>query len=111
MSVVLGAALAFGRYATEVASLSSPNRTNSTVNWPRSHRCSTDCEVLHQDFLALDLPPARFDGGFANTSLFHVPSSQLARVFRDLATTLKPYGVPFCSNPRGHCAHRSGEPS
>ena len=30
--------------------LSSPNRTNSTVNWPRSHRCSTDCEVLHQDF-------------------------------------------------------------
>ena len=43
-------------------------------------RANTDCEVLHQDFLALDLPPGRFDGIFANASLFHVPSSQLARV-------------------------------
>ena len=29
-------------------------------------RTETDCEVLHQDFLALDLPSARFDGIFAN---------------------------------------------
>ena len=65
-------------------------------------RANTDCEVLHQDFLALDLPSARFDGIFANASLFHVPSSQLARVLGDLAATLKPGGVLFCSNPRGH---------
>ena len=64
-------------------------------------RAESDCEVLHQDFLALDLPSARFDGIFANASLFHVPSSQLARVLGDLAATLKPGGVLFCSNPRG----------
>ena len=64
-------------------------------------RAKTDCEVLLQDFLALDLPSARFDGIFANASLFHVPSSQLARVLGDLAATLKPSGVLFCSNPRG----------
>ena len=52
-------------------------------------RANTDCEVLHQDFLALDLPSARFDGIFANASLFHVPSSQLARALGDLAATLK----------------------
>ena len=64
-------------------------------------RAETDCEVLHQNFLALDLPLARFDGIFANASLFHVPSSQLARVLRDLAAALKPDGVLFSSNPRG----------
>ena len=64
-------------------------------------RAQTDCEVLHQDFLALDLPTAHFDGIFANASLFHVPSGQLARVLGDLAATLKPGGVLFCSNPRG----------
>ena len=64
-------------------------------------RAETDCEVLHQDFLALDLPLARFDGIFANASLFHVPSSQLARVLQDLAAALKPDGVLFSSNPRG----------
>ena len=37
-------------------------------------RANTDCEVLHEDFLALDLPSARFDGIFVNASLFHVPS-------------------------------------
>ena len=64
-------------------------------------RAGTGCEVLHQDFLALDLPPARFDGVFANAALFHVPSSQLPRVLEDLAATLRPGGVLFCSNPRG----------
>ena len=64
-------------------------------------RAETACTVLHQDFLALDLPAARFDGIFANASLFHVPSSQIARVLADLAATLKPGGVLFCSNPRG----------
>ena len=64
-------------------------------------RAATDCPVLHQDFLALDLPPAHFDGIFANASLFHVPSSQIARVLAELAASLKPGGVLFCSNPRG----------
>ena len=65
-------------------------------------RAETGCEVLHQDFLALDLPRGRFDGIFANASLFHVPSRELPRVLRDLTATLKPGGVLFSSNPRGH---------
>ena len=64
-------------------------------------RAETGCAVLHQDFLALDLPSARFDGIFANAALFHVPSSEIARVLADLAAALKPGGVLFCSNPRG----------
>ena len=64
-------------------------------------RASTGCEVLQQDFLALDLPAARFDGVFANASLFHVPSHDLPRVLRELHRALKPRGVLFVSNPRG----------
>ena len=64
-------------------------------------RAESDCPVLRQDFLALDLPGASFDGIFANASLFHVPRSQIARVLAELAAALKPGGVLFCSNPRG----------
>jgi SAM-dependent methyltransferase len=64
-------------------------------------RAATGCEVLQQDFLALDLPAARFDGVFANASLFHVPSHELPRVLRELWAALKPRGVLFASNPRG----------
>ena len=64
-------------------------------------RAETACEVWHQDFLSLDLPPAMFDGVFANASLFHVPSSELPRVLGQLRETLKPRGVLFSSNPRG----------
>lgn len=59
------------------------------------------CEVLQQSFLALDLPPAGFDGIFANASLFHVPSAELPRVLRELHAALRPGGVLFASNPRG----------
>lgn len=64
-------------------------------------RTDTGCEVWQQDFLRLDLPDARFDGVFANASLFHVPSEQLPTVLRQLHDTLKPGGVLFSSNPRG----------
>ena len=57
--------------------------------------------VLHQDFLALDLPPEQFDGVFANASLFHVPSAALPDVLAALRASLKPRGVLFASNPRG----------
>ncbi len=60
------------------------------------------CEVLHQDFMALELPESRFDGVFANASLFHVPSQELPRVLRELHACLKPDGVLFSSNPRGN---------
>jgi SAM-dependent methyltransferase len=61
----------------------------------------TGCEVLHQDFLSLDVPAARFDGIFANASLFHVPRQELPRVLRELRAALVPRGVLFSSNPRG----------
>ena len=47
------------------------------------------CEVWRQDFLALDLPAERFDGVFANASLFHVPGQELPRVLGELHATLK----------------------
>ena len=64
-------------------------------------RAESGCEVLHQDFLALDLPARRFDGIFANASLFHVPRPALPEVLGKLHACLKPRGVLFCSNPRG----------
>jgi SAM-dependent methyltransferase len=65
-------------------------------------RADTGCEIWQQDFLRLDLPPAHFDGIFANASLFHVPSRELPRVLRELHAALKPRGVLFSSNPHGH---------
>ncbi len=64
-------------------------------------RQNSGCEVLHQDFLSLDLPPGRFDGIFANAVLFHVPSQELSRVLGELRNALKANGVLFSSNPRG----------
>jgi len=65
-------------------------------------RAATGCEVLHQDFLRLDLPREHFHGVFANASLFHVPSQELPRVLGDLHRCLRARGVLFSSNPRGH---------
>ncbi|WP_296246814.1 class I SAM-dependent methyltransferase [Pseudomonas sp. UBA4194] len=64
-------------------------------------RADSGCEVWCQNFLALQLPPQRFDGVFANAVLFHVPSQELPRVLRELHATLKAGGVLFSSNPRG----------
>ena len=64
-------------------------------------RAYSGCEVWEQSFLDLELPSARFDGIFANASLFHVPAQDLARVMTDLHAALKPRGVLFSSNPRG----------
>jgi SAM-dependent methyltransferase len=65
-------------------------------------RAATGCEVWQQDFLKLELPDATFDAIFANASLFHVPTQELARVLRELRAALKPQGVLFSSNPRGN---------
>jgi SAM-dependent methyltransferase len=65
-------------------------------------RNHSGCEVWEQDFLTLDLPEGRFDGVFANAALFHVPTQELPRVLGELRASLKPGGVLFSSNPRGH---------
>lgn len=64
-------------------------------------RTHSGCSVLEQNLLALDLPPERFDGVFANAVLFHVPGVALPRVLRDLHAALRPGGVLFASNPHG----------
>ena len=65
-------------------------------------RAHSGREVWQQDFLELDLPAGRFDGIFANASLFHVPTQELPRVLREVRAALKPRGVLFSSNPRGN---------
>jgi len=74
---------------------------DGTARFAAMARADTGCEVWQQDFLKLELPAASFDGIFANAALFHVPSSQLPRVLKELFLTLKPGGVLFSSNPRG----------
>jgi SAM-dependent methyltransferase len=73
-------------------------------------REATGCEVLHQDFLRLSLPASRFDGVFANASLFHVPTQELPRVLSELFDCLRPGGVFFASNPRGQDSEDSASP-
>src|SRR3954464_2957821 len=65
-------------------------------------REQSGCEVLHQDFLNLSLERNRYDGIFANASLFHIPSQELRRVLGELRDSLKHGGVLFSSNPHGH---------
>jgi SAM-dependent methyltransferase len=74
---------------------------DGAANFVAMAREDSGCEVWQQDFLTLDLPAARFDGIFANASLFHVPSAALPDVLRQLHQSLKPRGVLFSSNPRG----------
>jgi SAM-dependent methyltransferase len=78
-----------------------PTGLDGSARFVEMARAESGCEVWHQDFLALDLPPRRFDGVFANAALFHVPAQELPRVLAQLHATLKPRGVLFSSNPRG----------
>ncbi|PZP21240.1 class I SAM-dependent methyltransferase [Pseudomonas kuykendallii] len=79
----------------------APVGLDGTARFVEMARADSGCEVWQQDFLALDLPPERFDGVFANASLFHIPRADLPRVLRQLHATLRPGGVLFASNPRG----------
>ena len=78
-----------------------PTGLEGSAEFVRMARAHAGCEVLHQDFLKLDLPVQAFDGVFANASLFHVPSQSLPSVLQALHDSLKPRGVLFSSNPRG----------
>lgn len=78
-----------------------PIGLDGTETFTAMARIHGGCEVWHQDFLALDLPLAHFDGIFANASLFHVPGQELPRILGQLRGALKAEGVLFFSNPRG----------
>jgi SAM-dependent methyltransferase len=71
-------------------------------------RAHTGCEVLHQNFFELALGERRFDGVFANASLFHVPRALLPGVLAELLRVLVPGGVLFCSNPRAFTDYQEG---
>ena len=73
-----------------------------------ARRAAPGCTVLHQDFVALDLPAESFDGAFANASLFHVPSENLPDVLRRIYESLKPGGVFFASNAHGFGEDKEG---
>ncbi len=75
---------------------------DGSAAFARMAHAHSGCEVWHQDFLNLDLPPNHFDGLFANASLQHIPKTELPRVLRDLHRTLKPRGVLFASIPHGN---------
>ncbi len=79
----------------------TPTGLDGTASFVRMAREYAGVDVWHQDFLALDLPAASFDGVFANASLFHVPARELPRVLRELLECLRLGGVLFASNPRG----------
>jgi SAM-dependent methyltransferase len=89
----------------DLASLASLGHTaiglEGAAEFAAMARADSGCEVWQQDFLKLDLPDERFDGVFANASLFHVPSQELPRVLRQLHAALKPGGALFSSNPHG----------
>ncbi|MEO8905598.1 MAG: class I SAM-dependent methyltransferase [Polyangiaceae bacterium] len=73
---------------------------DGSAKFVRMAREHSGCAVLEQSFFELDLGEARFDGVFANASLFHVPRALLPRVLAELFASLVPGGVLFCSNPR-----------
>jgi SAM-dependent methyltransferase len=79
----------------------APIGLDGAASFVRMAREYAGVEVWAQDFLALDLPDAGFDGVFANASLFHVPAAALPRVLGELRSCLRPRGVLFASNPRG----------
>jgi SAM-dependent methyltransferase len=79
----------------------APVGLDGSARFAEMARVASGCEVWQQDFLALELPPARFQGVFANASLFHVPTQELPRVLSELRASLRPRGVLFASNPHG----------
>lgn len=66
------------------------------------------CEVWQQDLAQLDLPRERFDGVFANATLFHVPIEALDGTLSQVWATLRPGGVFFCSNAHGFGEDKDG---
>lgn len=64
-------------------------------------RSRSGARVLEQNLLSLGLEADRFDGIFANASLFHVPRSHLTQVLNNLRMALVAGGVLFLRVPLG----------
>ncbi|PIK16337.1 class I SAM-dependent methyltransferase [Halobacteriovorax sp. JY17] len=87
----------------------NPVGLDGCENFSKMAREYSGCDVLHQNFLELNLPKENFDGIFANASLFHIPRSEFKRVLQDLVDSLKMGGVLFSSNPRGTAEGWNGQ--
>src|SRR6516225_1076024 len=71
-------------------------RSNMKLN-PEDLAKITDFTLSHYNEHAED-----FWEGTRDAALFHVPTQELPRVLLELYASLKPGGVLFSSNPRGH---------
>lgn len=86
-----------------------PTGLDGSEEFCKIARHYTNCPILQQTFLNLELPEEGFDGIFANASLFHIPSQELPRVLNELHDALRPNGILFSSNPRGNGEGWQGE--
>lgn len=86
-----------------------PVGLDGSVQFCQMARDYAACTVLNQQFSQLQVAPSSYDGVFANASLFHIPSAELARVLSELRQALRPGGILFSSNPRGDQEGWSGE--
>ncbi len=86
-----------------------PTGLDGSQSFCEMARVHSDCPVLHQNFLQLELPDNFFDGVFANASLFHIPKQELVKVLVQLRNALVPKGILFSSNPRGSDEGWSGQ--
>ena len=75
---------------------------DGSVEFAEMARKYSGAEVWVQNFIELSLPINRFDGVFANATLFHVPKQSIENALVALWKTLLPGGVLFTSNPRGN---------
>ena len=72
-------------------------------------RKTSGCKAFQQNFLSLELPPSRFHGIFACSSLFHIPRTELPRILHQLHYSLKDDGALFIANPVGDLEDWDGE--
>ena len=86
-----------------------PTGLDGSQSFCEMARAHSDCPVMHQNFLHLELPENSFDGVFANASLFHIPKQELVAVLVKLRDALVPKGILFSSNPRGSDEGWSGQ--
>jgi SAM-dependent methyltransferase len=80
----------------------NPTGLDGSVEFCKMAASYADCPVINETFVNMDLPINQFDGVFANASLFHVPRIELNNVLKKLHDCLRPNGILFTSNPRGH---------
>jgi SAM-dependent methyltransferase len=80
----------------------NPTGLDGSVEFCKMAANYADCPVINETFVNMDLPNNQYDGVFANASLFHVPRIELDKVLKKLHDCLRPNGILFTSNPRGH---------